>query len=830
MYTIVRRIAQELGVKEVQVEAAVRLLGDGATVPFIARYRKEATGGLDDIQLRALEQRLRYLREFDERRAAILRNIEAQGRLTPEVRAAFEAVETKARLEDLYLPFKPRKRSRANVAREAGLEPLADALLSDPSLTPELEAERFVNPEHGVADRAAALDGARWILMERFSEDAELLGALRQHVWEHARLHSKVIEGRLEKGAKFADYFDAEEPVRQITAHRVLAMLRGRKEGILRLALVLGPPGAETKADVGRPRADHAAEAEPADVPAQAAAGEANAATGETPRPEAREMPPFVEQTMAARFAIADQGRPSDPWLREALRRAWKMKIFPHLQVDIEGQLRENAELEAIRVFSRNLRDLLLSPPAGGRVTMGLDPGLRTGVKVAIAGATGELLETAVVYPHQPRNEWEPSIEAIAAMLSRHQVELVAIGNGTGSRETDRLVTEIKKRHPELPFHKVIVSEAGASVYSASKLGSRELPDVDVSLRGALSIGHRLQDPLAELVKIEPRSIGVGQDQHDVNQAYLARALDGVVEDCVNLVGVDANTASVPLLRRVAGLNQRLAETIVAYRSTVGPFTRREQFRLVPGFGDRTFEQAAGFLRVHGGDEPLDASAVHPEAYPVVARICEGTGRSIAELAEAREVLAQLDPGQFADERFGIPTVKDILAELERPGRDPRPAFRMAAFKDSVNELEDLQPGMMLEGVVTNVTDFGAFVDIGVHQDGLVHVSRLANRFVGDPHDVVKPGTVVKVRVVEVDLKRRRIALTMRFGEPRPPAAKRAGEARPPRPAGTPGGARPRAAGGRAAGGDDRGPKAAPAETAMSAAFSRLLNRPKGDR
>jgi protein Tex len=813
MDTIVRRIAGELGVREQQVEAAIRLLADGATVPFIARYRKEVTGGLDDAQLRTLEQRLHYLREFEERRAAILRNIAQQGRLTPELRAAINAAETKARLEDLYLPFKPKKRSRATTAREAGLEPLAHALLGDPTLQPEEEAARYVDPARNVPDAAAALDGARWILMDEFSEDVELLGVLRQYLWDHAKIRSRVIEGRQEKGAKFADYFDAAEPIKGVPSHRALALFRGRKEGILRLGLVMEPPP-------GAP----AGPAVSVSVPESADATALPAAppTGELPR----EIPPVVEQRLADRFLKSGEGRPADAWLRETLRRAWKMKIFPHLQVDLESQVREQSEQEAIRVFARNLHDLLMAPPAGPRATLGLDPGLRTGVKAAFVDQTGQLLETATVYPHQPRNEWEPAIEALADLLARHPVDIVAIGNGTGSRETDRLIGDLRKRHPELAFNKIIVSEAGASVYSASKLALRELPGVDVTLRGAVSIARRLQDPLAELVKIEPRSIGVGQYQHDVNQAYLARALDGVVEDCVSAVGADLNTASPSLLRRVAGLNQRLAETLVAYRNVNGTFGDRQQLRQVPGFGARTFEQSAGFLRINGGANPLDASAVHPEAYPVVERICQATGKAVADLIGQPDLLRQFPAEQFADERFGVPTLCDILKELERPGRDPRPEFRMAAFREGVNEIEDLQPGMVLEGVVTNVTDFGAFVDIGVHQDGLVHVSRLANRFVKDPRDVVRTGTVVKVKVVEVDLKRRRIALSMRAAEARPapqprtprPKAARPGDGQPTgrsRPAGQ----APQPA---------REPVLRPpaSETAMSAAFSRLLKRP----
>jgi len=840
MQTMVGQVAGELGVREAQIEAALRLFSEGATVPFIARYRKEATGGLDADHLRALEQRLRYLREFDERRTAILRNIEAQGRLTPELRAAFDAVTTKAQLEDLYLPYKSKKRTRASVARDAGLEPLADALAADPTLVLEAEAERYVDPGRGVADRGAALDGARWILIERLAEDPELLGRLRQFVWDHARLQSRVVEGKQEKGAKFADYFNASEPIKSVPAHRALALFRGRKEGILRITLgfdtavpahaapepahaVLQPAPAGAPAPGATPTdASRAGDAAEAVEHVEGASADAPAATAALEPPRA--TPVEIESWIRQRLGGQDQGRPGDAWLTDVARRAWRMKIFPHLQVDIEGRIKDEAEQEAIRVFSRNLQDLLLAPPAGGRVAMGLDPGLRTGVKAAVVDATGAVVGTSTVYPHQPRNEWEPSIEALAGLIAAHGVELVAIGNGTGARETDRLVADLRKRHPELAFHKVIVSEAGASVYSASKLAARELPDLDITIRGAVSIARRLQDPLAELVKIEPRSIGVGQYQHDVNQAYLSRALDGVVEDCVNAIGVEVNTASPVLLRRVAGLNQRLAETVVAYRSSFGPFTDRQQFRQVPGFGDRTFEQAAGFLRIANAPNPLDSSAVHPEAYALVERMCASSGHPVEELIGQAEIIRRIRPDDFADERFGPPTIRDVLAELEKPGRDPRPDFRVAEFKEGVNELEDLQPGMTLEGVVTNVTDFGAFVDIGVHQDGLVHVSRLANRFVKDPREVVRPGTVVRVKVVEVDLKRRRIALSMRFGEPRPAQPARPRESRGPRPPqpGVQQPSRPRPPARSAAAEADR-PKGPSVETAMSAAFSRLL-------
>jgi uncharacterized protein len=805
MDTIVGQIARELHVGPHQVEEAVRLLAEGATVPFIARYRKETTGGLTDVHLRLLEERLYYLRELEERRAAIIRSIDEQGRLTPDLHHALAAAGTKARLEDLYLPYRPKRRSRAGAARESGLDPLAQALVSNPQLVPESEAQRYVDPGKGVPDVAAALDGARWILMERFSEDPDLLTRLREYVWERAVVQSTVVPGKQEKGAKFADYFAAAEPVRSMPSHRALAMFRGRKEGVLRLAIVMEPAQRPTPASASLPPAEASAPAEP--------------------KPEPVTLEPSVPERMIAEWAgVKDEGRAADAWLKDVVRRSWRMKVFPHLQVEIEKQIRDDAEREAIRVFGRNLRDLLLAAPAGARVTMGLDPGLRTGVKVAVVDATGRLVATATVFPHQPRNEWEPAIEVLANLAREHRVELVSIGNGTGSRETDRLVSDLMKRQPELQLHKVVVSEAGASVYSASKFASRELPDVDVSLRGAVSIARRLQDPLAELVKIEPRSIGVGQYQHDVNQAHLGRALDGVVEDCVNAVGTDVNTASAALLARVSGLNRRLADVVVGFRNTTGPFRDRRELMQVPGLGEKTFEQAAGFLRIIDGLNPLDASGVHPEAYPVVERICEMTGTQVSDLIGQVELLRQISPAQLADERFGEPTIRDILAELEKPGRDPRPRFRTASFAEGVEELEHLQPGMTLEGVVTNVANFGAFVDIGVHQDGLVHVSRLADRFVKDPRDVVKAGDIVRVKVIEVDLKRRRVALTMRLGEGR---AARSAAPKPPRPAPRPAaGAKPRGAPEkRPPRPVDAIPKPPPVETAMSAAFSRLLKR-----
>jgi protein Tex len=724
--SIATRIAEELGVREAQVAATIQLLDEGNTVPFVARYRKEATGGLDDTQLRTLDERLGYLRELEERRAAILDSIGEQGKLSDDLAAKIAAAETKARLEDLYLPYKPKRRTKAQIAREQGLEPLADLLLTDPTRDPDREAAPFVDPEKGVADIKAALDGARQILMERFAEDAELLGSLREHLWQGGILVSTLVEGMAEKGAKFSDYFAYREPIRAIPSHRALALFRGRNEGALSLKLL------------------------PADEEAE---GGAPAGSG------------VCERLVARRFGIVEGGRPADSWLMECVRWAWRIKIHLHLESELTARLREAAEEEAIQVFARNLRALLLQAPAGLRPAIGLDPGIRTGVKVAVVDGTGKLVETTTVYPFPPRNDVLGAIAAIAALVRRHGSELVAIGNGTASRETDRLVIELLRRHPDLKLEKLVVSEAGASVYSASELAAQEFPDVDVSLRGAVSIARRLQDPLAELVKIDPKAIGVGQYQHDVNQPRLGRMLDGVVEDCVNAVGVEVNSASAPLLARVAGLSPQVARNIVAFRDTHGPFASREALKQVERLGPKAFEQAAGFLRVMNGINPLDASAVHPEAYPVVERIVAATGRDIRALIGDAPFLRALDPADFTDPSFGEPTVRDILRELEKPGRDPRPQFKTATFREGVETLGDLQPGMVLEGVVTNVTNFGAFVDIGVHQDGLVHVSALADRFVKDPHEVVKPGDVVTVKVVEVDLKRKRIALTRRMGD-----------------------------------------------------------------
>jgi protein Tex len=744
---IEHRIAAELGVPPRQVASAVALLDEGATVPFIARYRKEATGGLDDTQLRALEDRLLYLRDLESRRAAILASIEEQGKLTPALKAEIDNAETKQRLEDLYLPFKQKRRTKAQIAREAGLEPLADALLGDPTLSPEAEAAGYIKPPFttdqgdnpGVADAKAALDGARQILMERFSEDAELIGRLRAHLEEAGVLVSAVAEGKEDEGAKFRDYFEYTEPLSKVPPHRALALLRGRNEAVLRVALKL-----------------------PEEIDGAARATEANT----------------CERMIAVRVGVQDRGRAADAWLAETVRWTWRVKLSWQLESDLLGALRARAEDEAIRVFAHNLRDLMLAAPAGPRATIGLDPGIRTGVKVAVVDGTGKLVDTATVYPHAPRNDWDGTIAVLARLAAKHRADLVAIGNGTASRETDRLAADLIKRHPELKLTKLVVSEAGASVYSASELAAREFPDLDVSLRGAVSIARRLQDPLAELVKIEPKAIGVGQYQHDVSQTKLARTLDAVVEDRVNAVGVDVNTASAPLLARISGLSAALAENIVRHRDAHGAFTSRDALKTVPRLGPKTFELAAGFLRVNGGDNPLDASAVHPEAYPVVERILADVARTVRDLMGNATAVKSLEPRKYTDERFGLPTVQDILRELEKPGRDPRPEFRTAAFRDGVEALKDLQPGMLLEGVVTNVTNFGAFVDIGVHQDGLVHISMLSNRFVKDPREVVKAGDVVKVKVLEVDEKRKRIALTMRLDDqPQPKSGQ--GAARP---------------------------------------------------
>jgi uncharacterized protein len=776
--SIESRIAQDISASVQQVAAATRLLDEGATVPFIARYRKEATGGLDDTQLRKLQERLIYLRELEERRMGVLTSIEEQGKLSAALRVAIETADTKQRLEDLYLPYKVKRRTKAQIAREAGLEPLASALLADHSRHPETEAASYLkaafkteagdNP--GVIDVKAALDGARQILMEQFAEDAELLAGLRAHLKANAVLVASVAEGKEEAAAKFRDYFAYQETLRTVPPHRALALFRGRKENLLKVSLKLpeeiDTPQAQAHAQVHGP------------VPFNT-----------------------CEQKIAARFGIADRNQPADAWLLQTTHWTWSVKLSWQLETDLLTELRERAEEEAIRVFAHNLHDLLLAAPAGPRVTMGLDPGLRTGVKVAIVDRTGKLLETATVYPHVPRQDWDGTLQALATLAARHAVELISIGNGTASRETDKLAGELMKQHPELKLTKVVVSEAGASVYSASQLAADEFPTLDVSLRGAVSIARRLQDPLAELVKIDPRSIGVGQYQHDVTQTRLARSLDAVVEDCVNAVGVDVNTASPALLSRISGLSTSLAENIVMYRNQHGAFASRNVLKSVPRLGAKTFEQAAGFLRIVRGDNPLDASAVHPEAYPVVERILADLKRRAHDLIGDVATLKKLNPSTYTDDRFGLPTVRDILAELEKPARDPRPQFKTAEFKEGIEEIADLRPGMLLEGTVTNVTNFGAFVDIGVHQDGLVHISMLANRFVKDPHEVVKAGEVVKVKVLEIDAKRKRIALTMRLEDaaprdaaprdavPRDPASRKVG----PRTARSPGQRTPQA-------------------------------------
>ncbi|MEU7169163.1 Tex family protein [Streptomyces morookaense] len=774
MIVIEGRIAEELGVREGQVKAAVELLDGGATVPFVARYRKEATGALDDAQLRTLEERLRYLRELEDRRAAILESVRSQGKLDAELEARIREADSKARLEDIYLPFKPKRRTKAQIAREAGLEPLADGLLGDPGTEPAAAAAAFVDPDKGVADAAAALEGARAILTERFGEDADLIGELRERMWTRGRLAAKVRDGKEEAGAKFADYFSFAEPFTALPSHRVLAMLRGEKEEVLDLTL-------------------------------------------EPEEPSAEAGPTAYEQAIARRFGIADRGRPADKWLGDTVRWAWRTRILVHLGIDLRLRLRQAAEDEAVRVFAANLRDLLLAAPAGTRATMGLDPGFRTGVKVAVVDATGKVAATETIYPHVPQNKWDASLATLARLAREHDVELVAIGNGTASRETDRLAADLLARHPELKLTKVMVSEAGASVYSASAFASQELPDLDVSLRGAVSIARRLQDPLAELVKIDPKSIGVGQYQHDLSEVKLSRSLDAVVEDCVNGVGVDVNTASAPLLSRVSGIGAGLAENIVAHRDANGPFRSRKALKDVARLGPKAYEQCAGFLRIRGGDDPLDASSVHPESYPVVRAMVKTTGGEVASLIGNTAVLRSLRPQDFVSDAVGLPTVTDILRELEKPGRDPRPAFKTATFKEGVEKIGDLEPGMVLEGVVTNVAAFGAFVDIGVHQDGLVHVSAMSKTFVKDPRDVVKPGDIVRVKVLEVDVPRKRISLTLRLEDSAAPAPAGGGERR----------SAPR----QRKGGAPRGgkPAAAPADGAMADALRRAgLLGPQG--
>jgi protein Tex len=748
------RIAADIGAQPRQVIAAIELLDGGASVPFISRYRKEVTGGLDDTQLRNLEERLGYLRELEERRSAVLASIAEQGKLTPALKAEIDNAETKQRLEDLYLPYKQKRRTKAQIAREAGIAPLAEALLATPTLQPEAEAEKYLNAEAGFADAKAVLDGARQILMEQFSENAALIGELREQLDAHGIVVSSVAKDKENdaEAARFRDYFDYREKLADIPSHRALALFRGRNEEVLRVRLAL--------------------DSDPEDG-------------SRSPEPN-----PCERRIMHA-AGIRDQGRAADKWLVDTARLAWHAKLGLSLELDLMGKLRERAELEATRVFARNLKDLLLAAPAGARTTMGLDPGIRTGVKVAVVDATGKLLATSTIYPHEPRRDWDGALHTLATLIRQHGVQLIAIGNGTASRETDKLAAEAIALSAAPGVSKIVVSEAGASVYSASELAAKEFPDLDVSLRGAVSIARRLQDPLAELVKIEPKAIGVGQYQHDLNQTKLARSLDAVVEDCVNAVGVDVNTASAALLARISGLNATLAQNIVAHRDENGAFASRAALKKVPRLGDKTFEQCAGFLRITGGSNPLDASSVHPEAYPVVERMLADVQKKARELIGDAATLKQLDPRKYTDERFGLPTVQDILRELEKPGRDPRPEFKTATFREGVEELKHLSPGMLLEGVVTNVTNFGAFVDIGVHQDGLVHVSAMANRFIKDPAEVVKAGDIVKVKVVEVDIPRKRIALTMRLADevakgPKPDGAPRRNERPQGRPAQAP--------------------------------------------
>jgi uncharacterized protein len=711
------QIAGELGVRVGQVQAAVGLLDGGATVPFVARYRKEATGMLDDAQLRTLEVRLGYLRELEERRAAILESIIAQGKLDDALRGRILAADSKARLEDIYLPYKPKRRTKARIAIEAGLEPLAERLLRDRARDPWQVAAGYTNLEKGVADAAAALEGAASLLAERFAEDADLIGELRNAMWSRGRLVARVRAGKREAGAKFSDYFDFAEAFARVPSHRIMALFRGEKEEVVDLTF---DPGHE---------------------------------------------PIWYEARVAQRFAISERGRPGDGWLMDCVRGSWRTRIQPRLVVDIRSRLKLAADEEAVRVFAANLRDLLLAAPAGARPTMGLDPGYRTGVKVAVVDATGKVVATETIYPHEPRRQWAAAIADLVALVLAHGVELIAIGNGTASRETDKLAGELIKLHPELKVAKLVVSEAGASVYSASAYASQELPELDVSLRGAVSIARRLQDPLAELVKIDPKSIGVGQYQHDVSEPKLSRSLDAVVEDCVNAVGVDVNTASAPLLRRVSGIGEGLAGSIVVHRDTNGPFRSRRALKDVPRLGAKAFEQCAGFLRIRDGDDPIDATSVHPEAYPVVHRIVRLTNLDVAALMGNSAVLGRLNPEVLVDNTVGLATVTDILKELDKPGRDPRPAFRTATFQEGVDKLGDLSSGMILEGVVTNVAAFGAFVDVGVHQDGLVHVSAMSTTFVKDPRQIVKPGDVVRVKVLDVDQARKRISLTLRLDD-----------------------------------------------------------------
>ncbi|RUO56512.1 Tex family protein [Pseudidiomarina homiensis] len=733
MSSISQQIATELAVNAQQVQAAIALLDEGATVPFIARYRKEVTGGLDDTQLRNLAQRLTYLRELNDRREVILASIRDQEKLTPELEKAILATQSKTELEDLYLPYKPKRRTKGQIAIEAGLEPLADTLLQDPTQDPEALAGEYLNADAGFADSKAVLEGARFILMERFAEDAALLKKVRDYLWNNGEIASTVANGKEQEGAKYRDYFAFSEALKKIPSHRALALFRGRNEGILQLKLDADPQQED---------------------------------------PKARS---YGEQLVADHLGFAPAGRAADAWLQQTIQWTWRIKLLLHMETELFGTVRERAEADAIKIFANNLKDLLMAAPAGAKTTMGLDPGVRTGIKVAVVDSTGKVLGTNTVFPFQPQNQVDKAMRTLAGMCKQHKVELIAIGNGTHSRETDKLVSDMLKANSDLKVNKVIVNEAGASVYSASELAAQEFPDLDVSLRGAVSIARRLQDPLAELVKIEPKSIGVGQYQHDVSQAQLAQSLDAVVEDCVNAVGVDANTASVALLARVAGLNKTLAQNIVAHRDSNGRFANRKALLDVARMGPKSFEQAAGFMRIMDGDQPLDRSAVHPEAYPLVEKIAADHNKQVTELIGDGQFLRGLNAQSYTDEKFGLPTVRDILRELDKPGRDPRPEFKTATFKEGVDTLQDLRPGMTLEGVVSNVAAFGAFVDIGVHQDGLVHVSALSNNFVSDPREVVKAGDIVKVKVLEVDVQRKRISLTMRLQDETPaPSAKKA--------------------------------------------------------
>ena len=727
MANINRQIAEELGVREQQVAATVELFNCGATVPFVARYRKEITGGLDDAQLRKLEERLTYLRELEERRTAILESVREQGKLDAALEASIMAADTKGRLEDIYLPFKPKRRTKAEIAKEAGLEPLSDLLLGEPQNDPKKVAEAFVNPDKQVADVSAALDGARAILVERFAEDADLIGALREQMWSSGLMSSTVRTEKKTEGEKFKDYFEFSEPLHELPSHRILALFRGEKEKILDLTM------------------------QPESTPA-------------TPLPAT--TPSSYELKIMQRFGISDRGRPGDKWLTETTRWAWRTKIQVHLNIDLRARLWTAAEEEGVRVFASNLRDLLLAAPAGARVTMGLDPGYRSGVKTAVVDATGKVVATTTIYPHEPQRAWDASLATLGKLALQHKVDLIAIGNGTASRETDKLASDLVKLLSDLKMCKIVVSEAGASVYSASAFASEELPELDVTLRGAVSIARRLQDPLAELVKIDPKAIGVGQYQHDLGESKLARSLDAVVEDCVNGVGVDVNTASAPLLARVSGIGAGLAQSIVQHRDAKGSFKSRKALKDVPRLGPKAFEQCAGFLRINDGEDPLDKSGVHPESYPLVRKILEATKIDIKALIGNTEILRKVQPKTFVDDTFGLPTVTDILRELEKPGRDPRPAFKAAVFMEGVEKLSDLKPGMILEGAVTNVAAFGAFVDIGVHQDGLVHISAMSKTFIKDPREVVKPGDIVKVKVLEVEVARKRIALTLRMDDP----------------------------------------------------------------